>query len=125
MRRAGGWRLRLRSPPDLDMHLSSTRPMDGLTTTVLLHRGERLDLVLRWSGAGHRHTISEPTELLAQTASAWRSWAGGIAYDGPEPEAVRRSAVTLKLLDHFASGAIVAARTCSLPESIGGVRNWD
>jgi len=60
-----------------------------------------------------------------ETASFWRSWAALSQYDGPYGALVERSAITLKLLTYHPSGSIVAAGTTSLPETIGGERNWD
>lgn len=100
-------------------------PLDGAETALNLDAGARLHLLLRWDGAGWRSALAEPDALLSRTVQAWRRWSRGIAYDGPQRALVRRSTVTLKLLDHSETGAIVAAPTSSLPEEIGGVRNWD
>ena len=64
-------------------------------------------------------------QLLASTERYWRDWAGRCAYQGRWREAVVRSLLTLKAMTYAPTGAIVAAPTTSLPESLGGVRNWD
>ncbi len=68
---------------------------------------------------------AESDEKLEATCGWWREWISRCRYDGDWPEAVKRSLVTLRLLNFNQSGAVVAAATTSLPESIGGVRNWD
>ena len=62
---------------------------------------------------------------LAETETYWREWSAKCRTAGPWTEAVRRSMITLKALTHGPTGGIVAAPTTSLPERIGGVRNWD
>ncbi|MFB6375733.1 MAG: glycoside hydrolase family 15 protein, partial [Bradymonadaceae bacterium] len=64
-------------------------------------------------------------QTLDTTVDYWREWLEKCTYDGPGAEVVRRSALALKLLTDAPSGAVVAAPTSSLPETIGGVRNWD
>ena len=68
---------------------------------------------------------SEARDLIDKTELFWRQWLSQCTYRGRWREMVRRSALTLKLLTFEPTGAIVAAPTCSLPESIGGERNWD
>lgn len=68
---------------------------------------------------------TSPAKALAETQRLWTEWANRSTYDGPYKEAIERSLITLKALTYRPSGGIVAAVTTSLPEKIGGPRNWD
>ncbi|MFI1093273.1 glycoside hydrolase family 15 protein [Streptomyces sp. NPDC020917] len=70
-------------------------------------------------------SIGQAEELANGTVAFWRHWIGQSRYRGRWREMVHRSALTLKLLTHAPTGAMVAAPTTSLPERIGGTRNWD
>ncbi|MCS6926293.1 MAG: DUF5911 domain-containing protein, partial [Candidatus Binatia bacterium] len=123
--RSDGLRLRWTLQPDLDLSLSSSVPLTGLRTVRDCRAGEHLFVLLRWGKGRYRYHPRTPDASLQATIDIWRRWSRCIDYEGPQEPLVRRSALTLKLLDHFANGAIVAAPTSSLPEVIGGVRNWD
>jgi len=66
-----------------------------------------------------------PDDALEATVEAWRSWSAACTYDGPCKDVVLRSLLTLRALTYAPTGGIVAAATTSLPEQLGGVRNWD
>ena len=68
---------------------------------------------------------ADPRDTLAMTETFWRDWTAKFNHDGPFEEIVTRSLITLKALTYAPTGGIVAAPTTSLPEWIGGVRNWD
>ena len=123
--RNGDLRIRCALQPDLVLHLSSSRPLTGLRTRFTLKRGESVHLLLRWRHFDHPASSFDPHRLHHDTVSVWRQWLTHLKYGGPQEPLVRRSAITLKLLDYFENGAIVAAPTSSLPELIGGTRNWD
>ncbi|HYR87748.1 MAG TPA: glycoside hydrolase family 15 protein [Terriglobia bacterium] len=114
-------------PPEhsgLEIHLSTSVSFENLHTKVHLSSGERLSFALSWSGT-YGHATGSIDEVLNDTVNAWQRWIQRFRYAGPQKHIVRRSAITLKLLDHFSNGSIVAAPTSSLPERIGGRRNWD
>lgn len=123
--RAGGLRVRLADQPELDLQLWADLPLSGLDTAWELDEGAEANVMLGWKGARFHHRGASPHEHLDATRAAWRAWMRHVSYAGPAADLVRRSAITLKLLDYFEHGAMVAAPTSSLPEWIGGARNWD
>lgn len=94
----------------------------------VLHQGDRRRLSAVYS-EGHPAFIpplGEAAEFRLHTSLRWwETWAARCTYQGPYREAVLRSALCLKLMAYAPSGAVVAAPTTSLPEKLGGVRNWD
>ena len=88
--------------------------------------GERVPFVLRWFPSNQPPPEPiEPEGALAATVYFWEEWAARCTYEGRWHDAVHRSLLTLKALTFAPTGGIVAAPTTSLPEWIGGVRNWD
>jgi alpha,alpha-trehalase len=120
-----GLRIRCRAFPELDLTVSSGLRLDGLLSDHPLRKGDRVPFALRWARGSHKHALSRAEERLQETIDIWHRWSEHISYEGPQRDQLRRSAITLKLLDHFENGAIVAAPTSSLPGEIGGTRNWD
>jgi len=101
---------------------------EGLTTVAdfTVSAGDSRALTLAWHPS---HLPSpppvDPEAALAETEAWWRQWAGRCTYAGPDREAVLRSLITIKAMIYEPTGGIVAAPTTSLPERLGGVRNWD
>jgi alpha,alpha-trehalase len=121
----GPGRISVHSAAPLEVQDSTMR------ATFTVAEGERLGFSVRWASAEDRNA-PEPTapdavaDRVADTAEAWRSWeAEHDIYDGPHRDLVRMSSRVLKGLSYRPTGAIVAAPTTSLPETVGGERNWD
>ena len=119
--------------PALNLGLATALPLKrderGVAAEFTLQQGEEVSCVLRQITA-EQHCGAAPSEdqvraLFETTVKFWRTWLSQCTYQGRWREMVYRSALVLKLLTFEPTGAIVAAPTCSLPEGIGGVRNWD
>ena len=119
--------------PGLSLGLASTLPLArdgaGVTADFTLGEGESTAFLLRLldpdRAPGHCPGTGEAEDRFRETVAYWRRWLARCTYRGRWREAVQRSALALKLLTFAPTGAIVAAPTTSLPEGIGGRRNWD
>jgi GH15 family glucan-1,4-alpha-glucosidase len=88
--------------------------------------GERVAFTLSWYPSHHPVPEAiDPEAARDETVAWWKEWSGQCHYDGPWKEAVVLSLIALKALTYAPTGGIVAAPTTSLPEHVGGVRNWD
>ena len=122
------------SSPECTLALSASVPLRatdrGAAAEFTLREGEKATFTLGERTAGSENQSNPPSEqqaddLFRGTVEYWRRWLAKSAYKGRWRETVERSALALKLLTYEPSGTIVAAPTCSLPEELGGVRNWD
>ncbi|SFH27071.1 Glucoamylase (glucan-1,4-alpha-glucosidase), GH15 family [Palleronia marisminoris] len=121
---AGPDAVELRTP--VDLHGQDMRTV----STFSVGAGAEVPFALTWHPSYRPPTRRwDPAERLAETEAWWREWSESCAFAGddrhPWREAITRSLVTLKALTFQPTGGIVAAPTTSLPEAIGGERNWD
>jgi GH15 family glucan-1,4-alpha-glucosidase len=111
--------------PSLFTDLEFTAEGDAASAKVTLHAGGYRDLVLAASTVPGQPPTERVSEFFRITRAFWEEWIAYCRYEGPYRDAVRRSALALKLMTYAPSGALVAALTTSLPQELGGERNWD
>ncbi|HXA28146.1 MAG TPA: glycoside hydrolase family 15 protein [Candidatus Angelobacter sp.] len=104
--------------------------MDGPRQTLTLRAGDAIAFAMVTSESedcddDQPWSVERARVLLRETREYWWKWIGQVRYDGPYQELVWRSALALKLMTYSPTGAIIAAPTTSIPEQIGGTRNWD
>jgi len=113
----------------LHLCLSSTIELDGADDTFQIRATEAVAFALHTGAAGpcgaRPWSVERARRMLRESQRYWWHWVGRVDYHGPYQVHVWRSALALKLMTYAPTGAIVAAPTTSLPEDIGGERNWD
>ncbi|MEU1216293.1 glycoside hydrolase family 15 protein [Streptomyces sp. NPDC005791] len=130
MRRSHGHRVAVAGPDSV--WLRSEPPVKtwgqqfSTCSSFTVSEGESVAFVLTWHPShSPRPKLIDPHKSLRHTLADWAKWSARCTYRGRHREAVLRSLITLKALTYAPTGGIVAALTTSLPEEIGGVRNWD
>ncbi|MFI1735177.1 glycoside hydrolase family 15 protein [Streptomyces acidicola] len=128
MRREGGALTGIAGPESVWLHTPVRLTAHGKAHTARFRvsAGEQIPFVLTW----HPSHLPAPDPVdafaaLRATETYWQEWLRPLTYHGPYRDAVARSLITLKALTYEPTGGIVAAPTTSLPEGIGGSRNWD
>ena len=115
-------------PDQVTLHTPVPLRGEGLTTVgeFVVHAGDTVPFVLT-HGSSHLPPppAIDPNKSLANTETFWRDWTAQSKSEGKWSDAVIRSLITLKALTYAPTGGLVAAPTTSLPERIGGSRNWD
>ncbi|MEU5313458.1 glycoside hydrolase family 15 protein [Streptomyces sp. NPDC021562] len=130
MRRSGGHRVAVAGPDSVwlrsDPAVRTWGEDFGTHSEFTVEEGDKVAFVLTWHPSHEpRPPLGDPYAALRSSVADWRRWAARCTYEGPHRDAVMRSLITLKALTYAPTGGIVAAATSSLPEELGGVRNWD
>jgi GH15 family glucan-1,4-alpha-glucosidase len=119
----------VQSGPDA-FHLSTPLELgvdrEATTAEFTALEGARQSFVLSWYPSySEAPPVEDGDSALARTDAFWREWSGRCTYDGEYRDEVLTSLIALKAMTDETTGAVVAAPTTSLPEDLGGVRNWD
>jgi GH15 family glucan-1,4-alpha-glucosidase len=128
MRRIDHTRVAIAGPDALCFRTPAEIHGEGFTTVsdFTVKAGERVPLVLTWFPSHEATPDPIDTDIaLAETESFWEEWGSHDCSHGEDRDLIHESLVVLKALTYAPTGGIVAAPTTSLPEEIGGVRNWD
>jgi GH15 family glucan-1,4-alpha-glucosidase len=121
--------VRVQSGPDA-FHLSTPVALDvareATTAAFSVDEGDSMRFVLSWYPSfAEAPPVEDADSALARTEAYWREWSARCTYDGEYRDGVLTSLIALKAMTDETTGAVVAAPTTSLPEDLGGVRNWD
>ncbi|MEO8741542.1 MAG: glycoside hydrolase family 15 protein, partial [Casimicrobiaceae bacterium] len=128
VRRVDDTLLATAGPDSLELRTAVETEGRGFTTVAqfTVEAGQQVPFVLSWFSSHEAAPLPlDAHASICATERYWRKWSEHCTYDGPFADDVRASLIVLKALTHAPTGGIVAAATTSLPEQIGGVRNWD